>query len=174
MTRPITFVAAVFVIVAVGFAIRVPAQQTTSTQTELLTEVRLLRQAIQSLAGSNARVQIVFGRLTLQEQRTASAAKRLDEARAALRKVTQEVAMLGDQASLIENMQSDTRRKPEEQAEAAKEGGMFKRMLEQLEKERIRLVAEESEAAMLLNQEQGRWSDLNRQLEDLERSLTRQ
>jgi hypothetical protein len=171
MTRPLTFIAIVFTIAAIGFAARVPAQQTASTQTELLTEVRLLRQAIQSLAGANARVQIVFGRLTLQEQRTANAAKRLDEKREALRKMTHEVAMLSEQAATLERMQG---RKPEEAQQAEKEGGMLTKMVQQMENERLRLVTEEADAANELAQEQGRWSDLNRQLEELERVLAKQ
>lgn len=171
MTRPVTFVAIVFAIAAIALSIRVPAQQATSTQTELLTEVRLLRQAIQALAGTNARVQIVFGRLTLQEQRTATAAKRLDEKREALRKITNEIAMLSAQAETLERMQG---RKPEEAQQAEKEGGMLTRMVQQMETERLRLVTEEAEAANELNQEQGRWSDLNRQLEELERALAKQ
>lgn len=171
MTRPLGFVGIVLVIVAIAFAARVPAQQTVSTQTELLAEVRLLRQAIQTLAGANARVQIVFGRLTLQEQRTANAAKRLDEIRTELRKVTQQLAMMSDQAEQLERMQG---RKPDEIEQASKEGGMLKRLLEQIEGDRLRLTGEEAEAATALNQEQGRWSDLNRQPEDLERALAKQ
>ena len=172
MTRPLTFIAIVFTIAAIGFAARVPAQQTAtaSTQTELLTEVRLLRQAIQAMAGSNARVQIVFGRLTLQEQRTANAAKRLDDKREALRKVTQEIAMLSSQAETMERMQG---RKPDAQ-QAEKEGGMLTQMVKHMENERLRLVTEESDAANELSQEQGRWLDLNRQLEELERALAKQ
>ena len=171
MTRPRAFIGVVIVIVAIAFAARVPAQQTVSTQTELLTEVRLLRQAIQSMVSANARVQIVFGRLTLQEQRTATAAKRLDETKAALRKVTQELAALSDQAERMARMEG---RKPEDAEQAAKEGGMMKRLVQQMEAERVRLVTEEGDAANELNQEQARWSELNRQLEDLERALAKQ
>ena len=64
-----------------AFGIGVTAQQAAPLQTELLAEVRLLRQSIEALAGTNARVQIVFGRLQLQEQRTATATARLDQAR---------------------------------------------------------------------------------------------
>ena len=173
MTRPLTF-AAVVIAIAIGLAVRVPAQQTVSTQTELLTEVRMLRQAIQSMVSANARVQIVFGRLTLQEQRTAAAAKRLDETRAALRKVTQEIAVLSDQAEMMERMQGNAGRKPEDAEQAGKEGNMLKRMVQQMESERTRLTLEEAEAANELNQEQGRWSDLNRQLEEMERALAKQ
>jgi hypothetical protein len=171
MTRLLTCVVIVFVITAIGFVAPLPAQQTASTQTELLTEVRLLRQAIQAMVSSNARVQIVFGRLTLQEQRTANAAKRLDEKREALRKLTHEIAMMGQQAEMLERMQG---RKPEEAQQAEKEGGMLTRMVQQMEAERLRLVQEEVDAANELSQEQGRWSDLNRQLEELERVLARQ
>ena len=173
MARPVASAAVCIFIVLSAAVASVPAQQTTSTQTELLAEVRLLRQAIESLAGTNARVQIVFGRLTLQEQRTATAAKRLEDARAALRKMTQEISSLTDRASHIENLQGDSRRKPEELEQVRAEDGALKRLLEQMETERARLAADEAEAAQLLNQEQGRWSDLNRQLEELERALTR-
>ena len=171
MTRPRAFIGVVIVIVAIAFVARVPAQQSVPQTSELLTEVRLLRQAIQSMVSANARVQIVFGRLTLQEQRTATAAKRLDETRAALRKTTQELAMFGDQAEMMARMEG---RKPEDAEQAAREGGMMKRVVQQMEAERVRLVTEESDAANELSQEQARWAELNRQLEELERSLAKQ
>lgn len=174
MARPFAVVAIAVALVASAFMVRVPAQQQAPMQTELLAEVRLLRQAIESLAGTNARVQIVFGRLTLQEQRTASAAKRLEDARTELRKMTQEIANLTERAREIENAQSDSRRKPEELEQVRNEGVMLKRVLEQMETERVRLSGEEADAASALNQEQGRWLDLNRQLDELERALIKQ
>jgi DNA repair exonuclease SbcCD ATPase subunit len=173
MARPVAFTAVFIVIVLSTAVAHLPAQQTTSTQTEVLAEVRLLRQAIESLAGTNARVQIVFGRLTLQEQRTANAAKRLDEARAALAKITQDVAQLGDHLKDLDEAQSDSRRKPEELEQVRMESVAIKRQLDRMEIERARLAADEADAAGALNQEQGRWSDLNRQLEDLERALSK-
>ena len=172
MARPVAFTA-VFIIVLSAAVAHLPAQQATSTQSELLAEVRLLRQAIESLAGTNARVQIVFGRLTLQEQRTANAAKRLDDARAALAKIAQEAAQLSDHLKDLDEAQSDSRRKPEELDQVRMEGVMIKRQLERMEVERARLTADEADAASALNQEQGRWSDLNRQLDELERALVK-
>ena len=173
MARRVAF-SAVFIVIVLSAAVaHLPAQQATSTQTELLGEVRLLRQAIESLAGTNARVQIVFGRLTLQDQRTTNAAKRLDEARAALTKMTDEITNLTEHAKDIENVLSDSRRKPEELDQVRMEGVMIKRQLDRMEIERARLTADEAEAATTLNQEQGRWSDLNRQLDELERALTK-
>ena len=173
MARSFAVVAIAFALVGSAFIVRVPAQQQ-PMETELLAEVRLLRQAIESLAGTNARVQIVFGRLTLQEQRTANAAKRLEDARTELRKMTQEIANLTERAREIENAQSDSRRKPEELEQVRNEGVMLKRVLEQMETERVRLSGEEADAASALNQEQGRWLDLNRQLDELERALIKQ
>mgnify|MGYP000583692324 CR=1 FL=1 len=126
------------------------------------------------MAGSSARVQIVFGRLTLQEQRTANAAKRLDEARVALVKVTQQIEDLTDQVARVDDALNDTRRKPEEIEQIRAEAAWARRQLERVGTDRQRLVGEEADAAAALNQEQGRWSDLNRQLEELERALAKQ
>ena len=173
MARPITCVAALVAVLLIGFVVHVPAQQQPATvQTELLSEVRLLRQAIESLAGTNARVQIVFGRLQLQEQRTATAARRLDDARSALAGISMRATEMGDRVKELEGFSGDTRRKPEEIEALRHEATMGRRELERIEAERARLMGEESEAAGTLNLEQGRWSDLNRQLEELERLLT--
>ena len=173
MARPVVITAIVAAIVLTAAAARVPAQQAASTQTELLTEVRLLRQAIESLAGTNARVQIVFGRLTLQEQRTTNAAKRLDDARKALSTLTRDIGNLSDHADDSEAFENDNRRTAEDREQMRKQGAMLRRQIAQMEIERTRLAADEADAASALNQEQGRWSDLNRQLEELERALVK-
>ena len=174
MARPFAVVVIVFALIASGalFA-RVPAQQQAPVQTELLTEVRLLRQAIESLAGTNARVQIVFGRLQLQDQRTEAAAKRLDAARDALNGMNNRIRQMSDMVKHAENALNDTNSKPEQIKQLQGELLGATRELERLEVERARLSTEEADAASILNQEQGRWSDLNRQLEELERALTR-
>lgn len=172
MFRRIFLAALVGVIVISGaFVSRLPAQQQTSPQAELLTEVRLLRQAIESLTGVNARVQIVFGRLQLQEQRTAAAMQRYDRARELVAQKSREISGMADHLKSLESMMSDGRRKPDEIEQAQRESAMVTRALEQLEQDRLRLNGEETEAGSALNQEQGRWSDLNRQLEELERAL---
>ena len=173
MGRPFVITASVIAIVLSATVQRVPAEQTTSAQTELLTEVRLQRLAIESLAGTNAPVQIVFGRLQLQEQRTANAAKRADDARTALAKLTQEMSFMADRVKQVEEVINDNRGKPEELEQMRAEAVMIRRRLDQMETERVRLAGDETEAATTLNQEQGRWSDLNRQLDELERALAK-
>ena len=173
MARSISFLVLFTTLLVVGvFATRVPAQQTAPLQTELLSEVRLLRQSIEALAGTNARVQIVFGRLQLQDQRTAAAAKRLDDLRASLRAIDRQAAEIADRLKDFEGLGNSGARKPEELDDLKQMLVMVRRESERLEAERARLLGEETEAASALNNEQGRWSDLNRQVEELERTLT--
>jgi chromosome segregation ATPase len=173
MSRSTGFVAAILTVVIIGAAL-VPgphAQQPAPLQTELLTEVRLLRQAIEGLAGTNARVQIVFGRLQLQEQRTATASRRLDDLRAAIGVMATRAGEMSDRIKELEDALSDSRSKPEQLDALRQELTMARHDLARIEGERARLMGEEVEAAGHLNQEQGRWVDLNRQLEELERAL---
>lgn len=176
MVRSAALVVLVTAILASGaLAARVPAQQPASVQTELLAEVRLLRQSIETLAGTNARVQIVFGRLQLQEQRTEAAAKRIEAAKQALYVFHIRTSPQFDRLKEIEEQLADTRLKPQELDELRRELPMLKRATERLEPERAQLMQDLADAEAVLNQEQGRWSDLNRQLEELERALvTRQ
>ena len=160
-------------LILAGFGIGVSAQQAAPLQTELLAEVRLLRQAIEGLAGTNARVQIVFGRLQLQEQRTATAMARLDQARAALDDLNRRATQINDQIKRLEALAEDSRLRPEQVEQTRAELRMMTREAEPLETERARLMTAESDAAGTLNLEQGRSLDLNRQLDELERQLTR-
>jgi predicted nucleic acid-binding Zn-ribbon protein len=162
-------------LVIVAFVARVPAQQTQAPiQTELLSEVRLLRQAIESLAGTNARVQIVFGRLQLQEQRMQAAAARLEIARMPLSSMNQRATEAADRYKDLEEAIAENRFKPEQIEAMRGELRALRREIDQVEAERVRLQTAEADAASALTLEQGRWSDLNRQLEDLERTLIKQ
>jgi hypothetical protein len=174
MTRPVVFSAVLAAVLLTAAAARVPAQQPASAQTELLTEVRLLRQAIETLAGTNARVQIVFGRLQLQEQRVESAAKRLDAARGALKDVDNRILQISSINKNIESSVANSRLSAEQVEELQGELQGGRRAVERAEAERAQLLAAEADAAGVLNQEQGRWSDLNRQLDELERALAKQ
>jgi chromosome segregation ATPase len=173
MSRSVALVIMTVILAGAAFVARVPAQQqTVSVQTELLAEVRMLRQSIEMLTGVNARVQIVFGRLQLQEQRVEAAAKRLDMARLQASAVMQRLTDATDHIKALEGGINDTRRKPEQIEQMQSELRVGRRELERIEAERLRLTAEETDAAGVLNQEQGRWSDLNRQLDELERILS--
>ncbi len=140
---------------------------------QLLQEVRRLREAIEMMVSTGARVQIVFGRLQLQEQRTATAVRRLDELRETLARVTQQVADFAQQGQDLDERQREFRGTPEERAELEAERKHFRRAVDGKEAERQRVQAEESQAAATLANEQARWASLNQQLEELERALTK-
>src|SRR5688500_10486073 len=84
---------------------------------QLLQEVRRLREAIETMVSTGARVQIVFGRLQLQEQRTAAAVRRLDQLRETLARVTQQVADFARQGQDLDERLRDARGTPEERAD---------------------------------------------------------
>jgi len=148
-----------------------PPEQQAQDASALLAEVRLLRQAIENLAGNGARVQIVFGRLQLQEQRTAVAARRFEDARNTLAvhsaKLTEATARLKE----VEGLSTDSSRPVEHQEAVRDTLNHYSREIKQLEAERVRLALLESEASGGLAEEQSRWADLNRQLEAIERAL---
>lgn len=137
----------------------------------LLTEVRLLRQAIEQLASNGTRVQIAFGRLQLQEQRTAAAARRLEDVRSQLARITYQTTEMADRLKDMEGVSAAAQRTPQEEADLREMQKMMARESQRVEAERARLMTEEAEAASILAQEQARWSDLNQQLEQLERAL---
>jgi len=147
------------------------AAQTAPIESALLQEVRLLRQAIETLAGTNARVQIVFGRLQLQEQRAATTSRRLDDVRGALSKVVGQVSQMTELLQRYEVTDLNGLDQKEREAVPLRIRSL-KAELSMLETERLRLVTQESDAANQLAVEQNTWSDLNRSLDELERSLT--
>ena len=173
MTRAATtfIVSSVIVMSATSVATAPSDQAPGQEPSALLNEVRLLRQAIEQLAGNGTRVQIAFGRLQLQEQRTATAARRLEDLRANMVRVSYQTNDLAERLKDIDSLAGSGKRTPEEDADLREAVTMMSRELRRLEADRARLAAEESEAASVLANEQGRWSDLNRQLEELERSL---
>lgn len=142
------------------------------TNAQLLQEVRQLREAIEMMVSTGARVQIVFGRLQLQEQRTATAARRLDDLRDTRARVTREAAEGAARFQELEEHVHEARGGPEERSIEAMLQQM-KRVSAMQETERQRILTEESVAAGVLATEQARWAELNQQLEDLERVLAK-
>jgi chromosome segregation ATPase len=142
----------------------------------LLTEVRGLRAAMEVMASTGPRVQLSLGRLQLQEQRVNTIIRRLDSVRdtvgAAEREVLKEKTDVDRAAAWVKDP-------PQGEAEDVIE--MRTRELNELKRRLASGVADlqrlQSEEAVLQQQiaaEQGRWNDINRALEDLERTLRKQ
>ncbi len=147
---------------------------------ELLAEVRGLRVAIEQMTSAGARVQLALGRLQLQEQRLNAANGRLAEIRNQLAGAQRRTAEMQEQAANLESMltgQSEMP-KPEGQSTAEQirrqmtvEMQMVQRQVIAANAEVQRLTTQENTLAGEVSSEEARWADLNRQLEDLERSL---
>jgi hypothetical protein len=158
------------VCVLTAWASPVLTQGPAAQESALLSEVRLLRQAIEALAGNGSRIQLVFGRLQLQEQRTTAAIRRLADARSALASHMVSMSAVANRLAELESASSNTA--TSEEFKAMQDMlAHYKRETRRLEAERVRLAAEEADADQGLAIEQSRWSDLNRQVDELERAL---
>lgn len=136
---------------------------------ELLTEVRALRLAMERSATVGARIQLLVARVQMQEQRIAELSRRAATLRDDIAKVDTEIARTAGEAKRMEGM---LERVPAEDREG------FGRQIENMkaqsvlpQKRRQDLLNEEALVSQQMAADQGRWSDVNNQLDELERSL---
>ena len=136
----------------------------------LLVEVRGLRTAIEQMSSASARVQLVMGRLQIQEQRVNGFLDRLNRLRESVAGSERELA--AHRAALTE-VQSAMERsiEPGERTALEQRATQLRGAVSSVSREAQRLRTEEAELAGLVSAEQGRWSDINQQLEELDRIL---
>lgn len=141
----------------------------------LLTEVRGLRQAMEQMASAGPRVQLALGRLQLQEQRVNGMIRRLESLRDTIVNTEKENASIQAQLANIQTLfkQDDKDAPPGETNPMLGMMTGFKKALAAGEAELLRLQGEEAQLQQQIAAEQGRWSDINRTLEDLERALAK-
>lgn len=162
-------------LIAVGFGVSVAAQGARSQDPDvlsaLLSEVRGLRQAMEQMALAGPRVQLALGRLQLQEQRVNTMIRRLEALRDSVSNAEKDAAGQQAQLSTFEKMFKE---------QPPDEGNPMRQMMEGLRKaiavsasEVQRLQGEEAQLQQQIAAEQGRWSEINRGLEELERALKR-
>ena len=136
---------------------------------ELLVEVRGLRQAMERAATVGARIQLLVARVQLQEQRIAESSRRLAAVRDELSKIDQQAMGVLAQAAQFEKMSESIPREQREEMQRMVE--TFKTQAAIFEKRREDLANEESLLLQQVSADQGRWSDVNAQLDDIERTL---
>ena len=162
------------VVIAIGTSWRPTVAQTARNEDvlpALLTEVKGLRAAIEQMAGAGPRVQLMSSRLQLQEGRINGMIRRLDTVRDSLASARRELDQLRGTQKLMEG--GDEPRDPNEPKEdfgPLLEG--VKRQVAAAQSNVDRLTAEEGQLTQDLTVEQARWTDINRRLDELERSLT--
>jgi chromosome segregation ATPase len=138
----------------------------------LLAEVKGLRAAMEQMASAGPRVQLFVGRLQLQESRMNGMIRRLESVRDKLTAAQEQLsasqqAVTGTEAALAS---SDTKIPREELTQ------MLSQTKRQVEEHKItvaRLAAEEGQLTQDLTIEQGRWTDINQRLDELERVLVK-
>jgi chromosome segregation ATPase len=141
----------------------------------LLTEVRGLRAAMEQMASAGPRVQLALGRLQLQEQRVNTIMRRLETVRGSLLENQRAYDQAQERLTQIEDLASRLPSNPQPghptAAELTFEQMQVKAMTGRAAADVQRLTAEESALSADLAAEQGRWTDLNQRMEDLERAL---
>lgn len=137
---------------------------------ELLVEVRGLRAAMERAATVGARIQLLVARVQMQEERIAELSRRAIAVREEISRIDLQIAQVTGMLKQFER--SSARGNPEEQREIESMIEMQKQQVAATEKRRQELVAEETLLAQQIAADQGRWSDVNSQLDELERSLT--
>lgn len=148
-----------------------------SSQTDvvgaLLTEVRALRVAMEQMAAAGPRIQLALGRLQLQEQRVTALVRRLETVRGDIAAAQREYDMA---AARVRSLQRALRESadPAERKQAEAMHDEHQREYQRTGTELQRLQGEESALNVEISGEQSRWNDINRRLEELERTLGRQ
>jgi hypothetical protein len=166
MRKNLALVALAAALPALAFA------QTSSPDTlsVLLNEVRLLRIALERSATTAPQIQLLGSRLTVQNDRVSRVSRDLDAARNALAHAIEERTMMTARAQELESALA--RQTDDEMRKQA--GDQLRAVRQQVEittaqEQRLRL--QESELLNDLTVEQNQWTDLNRRLDELERTL---
>jgi chromosome segregation ATPase len=159
----------VVLLAGVVAAQRAAAQDGPGVLSALLTEVRGLRHAMEQMAAAGPRVQLALGRLQLQEQRVSTLVRRLETVRDALAAAQRELGQHEGQLAQFETVLKDTNNPEREQVTHMVTN--FRTMVARGSADVQRLTAEESAIAGDIASEQGRWTELNQRLEELERTL---
>jgi uncharacterized coiled-coil protein SlyX len=166
---------AIAVIVTMGtlapwhaFAQTAPAVQR-DVLAELLVEVRGLRQAMERASTVGARIQLLVARVQLQEQRIAESSRRLVAVRDELSKIdTQFSGVLAN----LKNFEKAGNSLPAEERDQMQHMiEAWKTQMAGFDKRKQDLANEESLLLQQVSADQGRWSDVNAQLDDIEGTL---
>jgi len=160
-----------------GVRARAAAQATRATDQDvlpaLLIEVRGLRAAMEQMASSGPQVQLALGRLQLQEQRVNNLLRRIESVQNEVASATQEADKLREEVSRMEGALKSVNLPAEERQHVEQVLPFLRSNVAQAAAKVQRLQTEESGLTQELATEQGRWTDINQRLEELERALTR-
>ena len=143
------------------------AQSAAPQADPMLAELRAMRADINERLEANIRVQLLLGRLTLQEQRTNTVVRQLADVSEKLR--THELTKVQIEAGT--KMFGFDPNKPVDEKDDNFLVSILKSQTEQLAKTDTELRQQHAELTAVLAQDQARWATLNAQLVEIERML---
>lgn len=149
------------------------AQKNEDVLPALLAEVRGLRAAMEQMASAGPRIQLFVSRLQLQEGRINNMIRRLDSVRENLSSQQHELEHSQDAVKGFEAALAAGKVSGEERDQLLQILPGRKRELAEHRASVARLTAEETQLAADLATEQGRWTDINQRLDELERALSK-
>jgi hypothetical protein len=136
----------------------------------IVQELRALREAVEQVLATNVRVQLLMGRLQLQEARIQALVRQSADIDSQVQGMAAERQALEQQRRMMEGVPNATA-DPEEREFAKHQLGVLAERLKQLENRHASLLAEQANVQQLVATEQSRWGDFNLRLEELERLL---
>jgi len=139
----------------------------------LVQEVRALRQAVEEALAANVRVQLLMGRLQLQEARIQSLVRQGVEIDSQIQNMVWERQGLASQQKTIQAALEEMS-DPRQDREVKQHLAMLTERIKHLDTRQAALLAEQANVQQLVAAEQGRWGDFNARLEELERLLAAQ
>jgi len=169
MNRSSLFVLGLLLLSTACFGQTTPADS--QTLQALLSEVRQLRQDLQTTTIAAQRAQILIYRLQGQEAAVARASQRLDEAREKLARIQDDRKHVATDVKQHEDFISNTENPPTQRKEVEAVLPRLKTRLESLENEEQQRQTREIEAEQQLRAEEVRLSDLRDQLDRLDKVL---
>ena len=146
------------VVVLAGVQIR--AQRPQASLDDLLDEIRGMRADVNLVAAASLRTQVVAAHVALQGLRVSAAAQQLASIRQQLAESRLRLAPLIDQIKPALETNSQIL-------------APLRYTVQQEQRRARELQEEESEIVRAVDSEESRWSELNSQLEELERTLSR-
>jgi hypothetical protein len=164
-------------IVALGAAALAAAGRQTDRSPDvlnaLLVEVRGLRAAMEQMASAGPRIELALGRLQLQEQRVNNLLRRQLDVRERLAGAEREADNVASEIEQQQELLSRTSLDEQDRLSIQQQLKQMKQRIPLMQGDVQRLRAEEAEVAQLVATEQNRWTEINQQLEALERALAR-
>ena len=137
---------------------------------ELAAEIRLLRKELNERLEANIRAQLMVARLQLQEQRTATVIRQLQDVNDRLRENQQTRTQIEGALKMFSGMGGADPAKEEEDGFIM---GPLKAQLKGITELEAELKLQQSQLTADIAEEQARWNTFNARLDELERALTK-